>query len=89
MNFLGFKQVSAIVSIFKNQFIILFSDLPKLWTARIILEKGRGITARIPKTEYPQRRTAGLLLRSPGTLYQIGPAKGYPALLVARSTSGR
>jgi hypothetical protein len=51
MNFLGIKQVSAIVSIFKNQFIILFSGLPILWTARIIPEKGRGICARIPKTQ--------------------------------------
>jgi hypothetical protein len=59
MNFLGIKQVSAIISIFKNQFIILFSDLPILWTARIIPEKGRGICIRIPKTQCPQRRTVG------------------------------
>lgn len=37
MYFLGIKQISTIISIFTNQFIIIFSDFFNSWTAQPFL----------------------------------------------------
>ena len=51
MNFLGINQVSAINFCIRNHFLNIFSDLPILWTARIIPEKGRGKPIKFQQTQ--------------------------------------
>jgi hypothetical protein len=41
MNFLGINQVSAINFCIRNHFLNIFSDLPILWTTRLINKEPR------------------------------------------------
>jgi hypothetical protein len=59
MNFLGIKQVLAIIFTLKLNFKINFSILLNIWTVRTIKPKAWGFYARILGLITHQPRTAG------------------------------
>jgi hypothetical protein len=68
MDFLQFKQVSAIKFVLKNHFLTYFPDFINFldWASNI--EKCRGLNQNFPMTQDSPKRTAGSFRQSPGTL---------------------
>jgi hypothetical protein len=68
MNFLWIKQILAIIFILKMDFYSLFLDFLIFWTGRTNTEKSRGLSARNPRHMMTAGWTAGLILKTTGSL---------------------
>ena len=88
MNFLGIKQVVAINSILKINFLYhLFIFFTELWAARKIKPNTRGLRERFPQTQSTFTQYCGLISPNPRDSFAVYRPNGYRALRAVGSAA--